>query len=198
MRFLPFALTYLLATPILSATVLVDFRNQGAVYDGKTSVDINLYDVDTDVHFVMSVSSTGGDMNSNYDDFGIGDDHIDYGEVLTIVFNIDVDLITLDFGGVGSDANDGVKATIKAQEYFFYTGTEDYNGSTKAWTPSTPILLGAGDVIELTTSQQIIGPNYTFEQLSVNAAHAPEPRAIILLAIGALGMLTRRQRNQAA
>ena len=198
MRFLPFALTYLLVAPILSATVLVDFRQQGSTYDNKTSVDIDLYDPDADVHFVMTVSSTGGDLNSNYDHFGINDDHIDYGEVLSIVFNVDVEIEGAYFGGVGSDANDGVRAVIATEEYFFYTGEDDFNGSSNRWSPNPPVMLTAGQIVQLTTSQNVSGEKFNLKTIDVAIPHAPEPRAIILLAIGALGMLTRRQRNQAA
>lgn len=199
MRILPLFFSFIFVAHNSLASVTIDFRNQGSLYDGKTSVDVDLNDPDGNIDFTMTVTSVGGNLNSNFDDFGIGSDaHIDYGEVLTVVFDIDVELINLDFGGVGSDANDGVKATIAAAEYIFHTGVTDYNGSTKAWTPATPILLLAGQQISLTTSQSVAGNDFNYEAMIVGAHQAPEPKAIIFLAMSTLALLTHRQRKQAA
>ena len=201
MRFLPFALVCVLSTipSFIEASVLIKFWNQGTTYDGNSSVILAIYDPDSDDNFNMTVSSTGGNLNSNNDQFGIGDDFIDPGEILSISFDTDVLLTEFDFAAVGSNVDDGVQAIMEGTTYTLHTGATDYNGTTKEWTPLGGILLQANNEILLSTSHSNGDENFHFESINlVVVPSAPEPRAIILLAIGALGLLTRRQRNQAA
>ncbi|WP_018970657.1 PEP-CTERM sorting domain-containing protein [Rubritalea marina] len=190
MRFLP-TMFVALFTPLCGmAAVVVDFRNQSGVYDSSTSVSVGLFDPDVSTAFNMTVEAIGGNLNSNVDEFGVADSFLDAGEVLTIGFDVDVRLDFIDFGGVGADVTDGVQIVTPNGTNNYFTGVSDFNGTLDLWQPSTVFNVLVGQELQLRVSDPSASVYLEQMQLSV----IPEPKLTILLAIGAVGMLTRRRR----
>lgn len=105
-------------------SVIYDFTNKGALFDSKTSVtNILLSDTATGFDTFMTVSSTGGDLNSNSGNFGVGDDQIDGStESITLTFSTDIEFNFIDLGGVGADTTDGANLAVGAFSIDLFTG----------------------------------------------------------------------------
>lgn len=164
------------------AEITYDYTGQGAVFDGTNRVQLLLNDSGTAI--TMTVSSSGGDLNSNAGNFGIVDDLIDgTAEILTISFDKAVDFISIDLGGVGADAADGANLTIGTQSAIdLYTGVTGFSGSTDVYTPGTPVRVNAGDAILLTGSS--LTSSFDLEQMTFAAV--PEPATLAMFGIGGL------------
>jgi hypothetical protein len=171
------------ATCCTQASVIYDFFDKASVFDGNTSVAVTLYDGTTPVE--MTVSATGGNLNSNAEDFGIGDDLIDGTlEVLTLSFDKKIELNYIDLGAVGSDRSDGARLTVgSASPVDLYTGVDGFNGSSDIYTPSSPLPVEITESITLTGSEA----TSSFDLESMQITVIPEPAALTLTALGLLG-----------
>lgn len=172
-----------------NAAVTYSFLSQGATFDGLTTANVSLTDGPTS--FTMTVSSVGGNLNSNASGLGVDDANVDgTSESISISFSIDVEFNFMDLGEVGAGISDGASFTMNASTINLFTGATDFNGSNDVYAPGTPITLTAGNTIVLTGSSGT--SSYDLDGISVTAV--PEPSAAILGAFGALALLRRRHR----
>lgn len=184
------SLLFAIAVPIATshAAVIFDFTGQGGTFDNMTSVSVPL--VDGGINFSMTVTGTGGDLNSNASGIGINDANIDgMAESITLSFSIDTELNFLDLGGVGGDVSDGADVTIAGTNFQFFTGQPDFNGSSDVFTPATPIALTAGQTIVITGASA----TSVFDIDSISVTAVPEPSSTLLLtSLAGLFVLRRR------
>jgi len=174
------------------SAVLVNFTNQGGVYDGKTTVDVALNDVASSVNFIMTVTAVGGNLNSNSTGLGVVDANLQTAESITISFNVQTQLISLDLGGISDSLSDGATIQVGANAPVnLYTDQLHFNGTTDVWSPPTPIILNAGESILIFGSD----PAAVIDIDGLNIAAVPEPSATMLLGIGGLALLSRRKRS---
>ncbi len=175
------------------AEVIYDYTGQGAVFDGTNWVQVLLNDNGADI--TMTVSSSGGDMNSNASRFGIVNDYIEgTAEILTISFDKAVDFVSIDLGAVGGDIADGASLTIGTQPAIdLYTGVSGFSGSTDVYTPASPVRLSAGETIVLTGSS--LSSSFDLEKMTL--AVVPEPATAALSALGALLVWVARRASRA-
>lgn len=169
--------------------IMYDYQNQGFIFDGTNRINVALSD--SGINFVMTVVSTGGELNSNIGGIGVGDDQLDgSSEAITISFNTAIDFISIDLGAVGTSVSDGAQLTIGAQlPRNLYTGVSGFNGTSKVYTPASAIRLGAGETIVLTGSSAT--SSFDLERITVIAV--PEPATGGLLGLGGLmAWLVRR------
>lgn len=169
--------------------IVYDYQNQGVVFDGTNRVNVALSD--SGINFVMTVSSTGGELNSNIGGIGVGDDQLDgNSEAITISFSTAIDFVSIDFGAVGTTISDGVRLTIGTQlPRNLYSGISGFNGTSKVYTPASAIRLAAGEPIVLTGSSAT--SSFDLERITVIAV--PEPATAGLLGLGSLmAWLVRR------
>lgn len=172
-----------------AASIVFSFQGQGAIFDGLTEANVNLIDGSTP--FVMTVTSAGGELNSNATGLGVGDANVDgIMESITIIFDTDIFFNFIDLGGVGADALDGVSFTINGMTTNLFTGVTDFNGSTDVFTPSSPISLLAGNSIVLTGSSST--SSFDLDEIGVSAV--PELSSMALMLAGIGGMALRRRR----
>jgi len=164
------------------AEVTYNYTGQGGVFDGTNWVQVLLNDNGTAV--TMTVSSSGGDMNSNASRFGVDNDYIDgTAEMLTISFDKAVDFISIDLGAVGADISDGANLTIGSRSAIdLYTGVVGFSGSTDVYTPASPVRLNVGETIILTGSS--LTSSSDLEQMTFAAV--PEPATFALSGLGVL------------
>jgi hypothetical protein len=172
------------------AAVTYSFLSQGSTFDDLTTANVSLTDGSTSL--TMTVSSVGGNLNSNASGLGVGDANLDgITESITISFNINVEFNFIDLGGTGSALDalaDGASFTINGNTVNLYTGQPNYNGTTGVYTPSSPITLTAGDTIVLTGSSS----TSIFDLDGINVTAIPEPSAALLGAVGFLALRRRR------
>ena len=174
------------------AAVIYSFLSKAATFDDLTTANVSLTDGST--QFIMTVSSVGGNLNSNASGLGVGDANIDgTGESITLSFDFDVEFNFIDLGGTGTAMeaeSDGASFTINGNTINLFTGQPNYNGSTGVYTPSSPIALTAGNAIVLTGSSI----TSIFDLDGINVSAVPEPTTALLSALGALALLRRRRR----
>lgn len=174
-----------------NAAVTYSFISKASTFDDLTTANVSLMDGSTS--FVMTVSSVGGNLNSNSTGLGVGDANIDgTSESITISFNIDVEFNLIDLGGTGSAIDgvlDGASFTINSDTINLYTGQPNYNGTTGVYTPTSPIALDAGNTIVLTGSSI----DAIFDLDGINITAIPEPSTALLGGIGFLMLLRRRR-----
>jgi len=176
---------------IASAEITYDFTGKGGTFDGTNAVDIAL--TDSSINFTMTVLGSGGDLNSNSGDLGVGDDQIDgTAESISISFDVDIDFAWIEFGGVGSDTTDGVTLTVGSQSPVeLYTGVSDFNGSSDTYTPSSVIRVTSEESILITGSSA----TSSFDLEKMTFAAVPEPATMSLIGLaGLLTIATRRFR----
>lgn len=184
-----------------SASLLYDFTGKDAIFDGQTLVPILLSDIGTGLSTTMTVSSVGGELNSNAGDFGVDgtetgetNDFIDgLVEAIHLTFDSDIEINFLDLGGVGSDTTDGADVTFGSfGTVTLHTGISDFNGTSDIYTPSTPIFLASGESIQLTGSSS----TSDFDLETIDITVIPEPSTFVLVALTGLagfGMLRRKR-----
>jgi len=172
--------------------VVYDYQNQGAVFDGTNRVNIALSD--SGIHFMMTVASTGGELNSNIGGLGVGDDQLDgTSEAITISFSTAIDLVSIDFGAVGTTISDGVQLTVGTETpRNLYTGIPGFNGTSKVYAPASVIRLGAGETLVLTGSSG----TSSFDLERITVAAVPEPATGGLLLLGSLMALMVRRASR--
>ena len=166
------------------AELTYDYTDKAGVFDGKITADVDLSD--SGINFTMTVTSSGGNLNSNSEDFGIGDAFIDGQiEIITLSFDTAIDFTSIEFGGVGGSVDDGVRLTVGTNPYIdLYTGVTGFEGTPDRYTPASVIRLSAGEFITLTGSSA----TSSFD------LDVPEPATFALVGIGgALAFLFRRR-----
>lgn len=163
------------------AAFTIDFTGNNA-YDGQDPLLISF--VDNGNTASVSLVPTGGAFNSNSDDFGIVDDQIDgTDESITITFDTDIEFNSIDFGGVGSDIDDGVSLRIADFSINLFTGVVGFNGQRDEYTPTPSIALSVGESIIITGSSS----SASFDLQSLTVSIIPESGAFSrLLALSAL------------
>jgi hypothetical protein len=186
-------LTLVLSAAAGFCEVVYDYQNQGAVFDGTNRAQVALSD--SGINFMMTVAGTGGELNSNIGGLGVGDDQLDgISEAITISFSTAVDLVSIDFGAVGTTISDGVQLTVGAESpRNLYTGIPGFNGTSRVYTPASVIRLGAGEPLVLTGSSGT--SSFDLERITVMAV--PEPATAGLLVLGSLMALMVRRASRA-
>jgi len=167
----------------VSAEITYDFTDKAGVFDGTNTVTVLLNDSGTD--FIMTVVGTGGDLNSNAEDFGVGNAFIDgTSELITISFeNQTIDFSSIDLGAVGGDISDGARLTIGTQPTIdLYTDVPGFNGTSDIYTPAGSVRVNAGETIVLTGSS--LTSLFDLEQMTF--AVVPEPATFAMFGIGGL------------
>lgn len=174
------------------AAVSVSFIDESATYDAKTSTNVSIFDPVSSVNFMMTVTSSGGDLNSNSTGLGVGDANLNDGEIIQISFSVNTLIEILDLGGIGADVSDGARVTISSNPSFdLYTGQPDFNGISDVWSPTSSVSLLAGEVIEFRTSS----PTASFDLDGITLSAVPEPSSSLLFTFGSLALLCRRKKN---
>jgi hypothetical protein len=186
-------LTFVLSTASSFSEVVYDYQNQGAVFDGTNRANVALSD--SGINFIMTIASTGGELNSNIGGLGVGDDQLDgSSEAITISFSMAINFVSIDFGAVGTTISDGVRLTVGTQSpRDLYTGIPGFNGTSKVYTPASVIRLGAGEPLVLTGSSGT--SSFDLERITVMAV--PEPATAGLLVLGSLMALIVRRASRA-
>lgn len=192
------ALTAALGAPS-SASIIFDFTDSAGLipdrsdlFDGETSVDILLTDPITAQSSTLTVAAIGGTLNSNASDFGIGNAFIDgTAEAITLTFDSDIELISVDLGGVGSDIADGANLTIDGFSIDLFTGVPGFSGTSDVFTPTSPIAVAAGTSIVFTGSTV----TSIFDLEAATFTIVPEPASFGLAGLGALAALGGRRRR---
>jgi len=176
---------------IANAAFTIDVTGNGA-YDGQNPLEIPFSD--SGYSATASFVPTGGALNSNSGQFGIGDAEIDgISETITITFSENIEFNFIDLGGVGADLADGASLTVAGSQIDLYTGVTDFNGSLDVYTPSTAISVSKGTAIALTGSTS----TSSFFMQTINVTVVPEPGTYALLAgCFALGFVMLRHRTQ--
>ena len=174
------------------ADLLYDFTDKGGTFDGETSVVIPLTDGAISVN--MTVSGSGGDLNSNADALGIGNDQIDgTSESITLTFSKPIDFKLIEFGAVGADILDGANLAVAGSAIDLYTGVSGFDGTPDIYTPALPIRVNVGQSIVITGSAA--SSSFDLENMTFEAV--PEPATLSLLGIGGLmAMITRRVKKR--
>ena len=181
------------------AATTYDFTGKGDLFDGHTSVPILLTDGDNST--TMTVTGTGGNLNSNSGDFGIDgseggevNDFIDgTTESVTLSFDQEIEFISIEFGSVGADLSDGVNLTIGGTILDLFTDVTDFDGTSDAYTPATAIALTKGSSIIITGS----AGTSSFDLENIQIGVVPEPATDALLAgITGLAMVLLSRRNK--
>jgi len=170
-------------------------------YDGESELLIPLNDSETGDDISIYLTAIGGSFNSNSGDFGIDsgsgtNDVIDgTDEAMIISFSKDIELISVDLGGVGTAAeaeSQGARLTIAGTSYDLYTGQPDFDGTSDVFTPSSPIAISANGTIVLTGSSE----TSAFDLESIHFSVVPEPNSAgMLLALAAMGRVMVRNRR---
>ena len=170
------------------ADLIYDFTLKGGTFDGQTSVIIPL--TDGAISFNMTVSGSGGNLNSNSGDFGIGDDQIDgTSESITLTFSTPIDFKVIEFGAVGADILDGVNLTVAGSATNLYTDVSGFAGGSDIYTPASPMRVNLGQSIVITGSAA--SSSFDLENITLEAV--PEPATMLLIGIGGLlALMTRR------
>ena len=170
-----------------AASLTYDFENKGATFDGQTSVAVPV--TDGSFSATMTVTGTGGNLNSNAGSIGIGDDQIDgTGEAVSMTFNSNIDLISIDMSGVGTNAADGARLTIGATSIDLFTGVSGFNGTSDTYTPASPIRVASGTSIILTGSTTTSSFGLQTSSFSI----VPEPTSLGLFSLVIAAGLLRR------
>jgi len=173
------------------AAVLIDFTNQGGIYDSHNSVDVALFDPVNSLNFTMTVTAVGGDLNSNITGLGVVDENLQTSESINITFDVQTQLISLDLGGISDSLSDGAVIVVGSNApVSLYTGQPNFNGTSDIWSPSTPITLNAGQSILISGSD----PAAVIDLDRFTVAAVPEPSSFLLLGFGGLTLLSRRKR----
>ncbi|MEX2606300.1 MAG: PEP-CTERM sorting domain-containing protein [Kiritimatiellia bacterium] len=184
---------------LVNASVRADltysFLDKGSIFDGKSFETVLLTDLDNGLTTNMTVTGIGDDLNSNAGGFGIGDDQIDgTSEIIELVFDQDIDFLLIDFGGVGSDINDGASLTLGSNSPLnLFTGVSGFNGTSDVYTPPSPVRINSGEKIVITGSSAT--SSFDLENISITVI--PEPSSIMLVgltALAAFGIIRRRKK----
>jgi len=181
-------------TSNVHAAVVIDFTNQAGLYDLNVTKDVMLNDPASATSFTMTVTGTGGVLNSNSESFGIANDLIDDGESISISFDVAVEINFIDFSRIGATSivnDDKASVTLgSSSPVLLYSNRTDFNGTTDVWTLSSPVYLGAGELITIGAGD--VNASYSLQRLNVTAV--PEPSSFLLLGFGGLTLLSRRKR----
>ncbi|MBC8207188.1 MAG: PEP-CTERM sorting domain-containing protein [Kiritimatiellales bacterium] len=174
------------------ADLLYDFTDKGGTFDGQTSVVIPL--TDGAISFNMTVSGSGGNLNSNLGNFGIGDDQIDgTSESITLTFSKPIDFKAIEFGSMVGGISDGANLTVAGSAIDLYTGVSGFDGTPDIYTPASPIRVNVGQSIVITGSSET--SSFDLENMTFEAV--PEPATMSLVGIGGLlALIVRRTKKQ--
>lgn len=183
-----------LATVNSQAEVTYSFFSKDGVFDGNTLAQDTLIDLDSGFSTLMTVASTGGNLNSNATGLGIGDANVDgLTEIITFSFDKDVDLNFFDFGGVGSDASDGANFKLGSNPAIdLYTGVSGFNGTSDVYTPASPVRLTSGQTIVVKGSSA----TSIFDLDGFSVTVIPEPSSVMLMGlvgVAAISVLRKRK-----
>ena len=176
------------------AQITYDFTGKAGIFDGLASQTVTIAP-----GLDMTLTATGGNLNSNSSTFGIdatgsGDSasEIDQLEVLEITFNQNIDFISIDLNAVGSDLSDGAKLTLGSNsEIDLINGTTPNFNSNDVYTPSSPVTITTLQSIRLESSTPA-SSEYYLQNITV----IPEPSSLALIgltALAALGILRNRK-----
>ena len=187
-----------LAAGSAHAATTYDFTGKGDVFDGQTSVPIFLTDGSNST--TMTVTGTGGNLNSNSGDFGIDGSEIDevndfidgITESIELSFDQDIELVFIEFGSVGADMTDGVHLTVGGTSVDLFTGVSGFDGNADLYAPSTSIALSKGSSLIITGSATT--SSFDLENIQINVV--PEPGTYALLAgLSCLALIGLRRRD---
>ena len=135
---------------------------------------------------------------------------IDPFETLTFMFTFDsditLDLVSIDFSGIGGDETDAARVQIAdGDSFLLFDGQEDFlsdddDSIDDLYTPSEPISISSGDIIIFSRDDPGTSDisNYQLQGLTLNigtAAAVPEPSSILMLGLGSVLTLVRRRRS---
>jgi len=182
----------LFVVSVSDAAILYDFQNMGGTFDNTNRAVVALSD--GGINFTMTVSSMGGDLNSNDGYFGVGDDRLDgTSESIWFSFDVPVDISSIDLRLVGGDLTDGARITVGEQAPInMYTGSPtgpEFNGTLDIYTPSSALRLSTGSLV-LTGSS--VTSNFSLQGMSFSAVPEPAMTGLICLG-GAFAFMLRRR-----
>jgi hypothetical protein len=186
MKTLSTLISSVLALHSASAAITYDFTGKGGTFDGMTMQDVLLSDNVSGQDATMTVTATGGELNSNSGDFGIAgsaagetSDWIDgTTEAIELTFDSVVELNFIEFGGIGSDSSDGAELTVASTVFSLFTGATNFDGTSDTFTPGSPISIEIGESIFITGTSSTSG----FDLENFNVSVVPEPGTFGLLA----------------
>lgn len=198
------ALAIVVGVTRTNASVTYEFGSKASTFDGETSVDVPVTDLDTGVSAIMTAAVAGSadnaELNSNTNDFGVqsdadGDsstyDRINGTEALSLTFDKDVQLVLIDLGNVGGDSSEGVTVTIDTLVIDLWTGQPDFGGTSDIYAPEDPVEVFAGTPIVFSPS----GASSEFDIEELQFTVIPEPASLMLLGLGGLAMITCRRKG---
>ncbi len=114
------------------------------------------------------------------------------GQAVAVVFDVEVDLLSVDFGSVGG-ATDAARIQSGAFDLTVFDGEPNWDNGTEVWTAPSPLNIPAGTPLILSATGTASAQNARVNVQALTFNIVPEPTSLALFGLGGLCVMNRRR-----
>lgn len=145
-----------------------------------------------------AVGGTGAFLRANNTGMGVNETgdgaptQIDQSlsQAISIVFDVDVDILSIDLGSVGG-TTDAARIQSGVFDLTIFDGEAEWDNSADKWTPLSPLNVPAGTALILSATGTSGTANARVNAQFIELNIVPEPASLAMLGLGGMALMRR-------
>jgi len=140
---------------------------------------------------ILRANSTGLGVNETGDGAATQIDQA-LSQAVSIVFDVEIDLLSIDFGSVGG-SGDAARIQSGAFDLTVFDGEANWDNGTDAWTAPSALNIPVGTPLVLSATGTASAQNARVNVQALVFNIVPEPASMALFGLGGLCLMKRRR-----